>query len=85
MTEKWGEIQGKWGIVQVSREFVSSEFKLLGFLTVLQTVLSPGLQVACEIINITGSCMQESGNSYIISRMVHSQEHSIHMHTCARA
>ena len=30
--EKWGEIQGKWDFVQVSGEFESSEFKLLGSL-----------------------------------------------------
>ena len=31
MTEKWGEIRGKLDLVRVSREFVLSEFKLLGF------------------------------------------------------
>ena len=28
MTEKWGEIQGKWGFFQVSKEFELSEFEL---------------------------------------------------------
>ena len=30
MTEKWGQIQGKWDLVQVSGEFELSEFELPG-------------------------------------------------------
>ena len=31
MTEKWGEIQEKWGLVWVSGEFELSKFELPGF------------------------------------------------------
>ena len=31
MTEKWGQIQGKWDLVELAGEFELSEFKLPGF------------------------------------------------------
>ena len=31
LTKKWGEIQGKWDILRVSREFELSEFELSKF------------------------------------------------------
>ena len=31
LTKKWGQIQGKWDIIRVSREFELSEFELSKF------------------------------------------------------